>query len=352
MVMLNCKPNEQYGGVRVNGKFNFCADLIKVVVSPLQTSIGHQIDVLAKAVDLEGDPIEYLWTGTGGSFADPTAPETTYTCEQVGDQTITITVSDDGFEYCDCNWTVDITCVEDGGTGGTGGTGATGGQGGMGGSGGCIPDGGAQYAGPADRSCPGSDACGELEVCVDGTCEEAAMVFVSGELFTADLNGPSGADQICARLAEEAGLGGYWMSWTSDRCTSPQKRFHKSTIEYRLINGDQVAANWAELIDGEIDRDIRIDENGINLTTMCDITPPDNLNDFCFVWTNTDYEGYVHMNNGCVGLTWDADSLKPPAQSGQWFRNQPGWTQARTKDCAQDLQAIYCVEQSTAEPIP
>ncbi|MGB8224796.1 MAG: hypothetical protein WCF10_19555, partial [Polyangiales bacterium] len=91
MLMLNCKPNQQYGGVRVNGKFNFCADLIKVVVSPLQTSIGNQIDVLAKAADVEGDEIEYRWTGTGGSFADPSAPATTYTCEQVGDQTITIT---------------------------------------------------------------------------------------------------------------------------------------------------------------------------------------------------------------------------------------------------------------------
>ena len=58
-VMLNCKPNQELGGVRVNGSFNFCADLLKVVVSPLQTSVGHQIDVEAEAEDLEGDPIEY-----------------------------------------------------------------------------------------------------------------------------------------------------------------------------------------------------------------------------------------------------------------------------------------------------
>ncbi len=142
MVVLNCKPNEQYGGVRVNGKFNFCADLMKVVVSPLQTSVGNQIDVLAQAVDLEGDPIEYLWTGTGGSFADPSAPETTYTCEEVGDQTITITVSDDGFKYCDCSWTVDVRCVDGTGAGGTGGMGAAGGAGGAGGSGGTAGAGG------------------------------------------------------------------------------------------------------------------------------------------------------------------------------------------------------------------
>ena len=168
------------------------------------------------------------------------------------------------------------------------------------------------------------------------------MVFVSSELYTADLNGPRGADEICAELADVAGLGGYWMSWTSDRCTSPSKRFHESTIEYRLINGDRVAASWDELIDAELDRSIQFDEYGIRLTDRCTIPGE---NDFCFVWTNTDYDGTVHMNNGCRGLTWDSDSIEPPAQSGQWIRTQFGWTQNQTKDCAQDTQAIYCFEQ-------
>jgi len=137
MVMLNCKLGQQNGGVRVNGKFNFCADLTMVVVSPLQTSVGNQIDVMATAVDVEGDPIEYRWTGTGGSFADPSAAVTTFTCEQVGQQTITITVSDEGFDFCDCSWTTDVTCVEDGGgEGGSGGMGGTAGAGGVGGEGG------------------------------------------------------------------------------------------------------------------------------------------------------------------------------------------------------------------------
>ena len=72
-VMLTCKPPEELGGVRVNGKINFCPNLPEVVVSPLQTSIGNQIDVYARAADVEGDPIEYRWTGTGGEFADWTA---------------------------------------------------------------------------------------------------------------------------------------------------------------------------------------------------------------------------------------------------------------------------------------
>ena len=56
MVMLNCKPPERFGGVRVNGEFNVCPELTKVVVSPLQTSLGNDITLSATAFDPEGDP--------------------------------------------------------------------------------------------------------------------------------------------------------------------------------------------------------------------------------------------------------------------------------------------------------
>ncbi|HSN82255.1 MAG TPA: hypothetical protein VLS88_06725, partial [Polyangiales bacterium] len=122
MVFLNCKRPTRLGGVRVNGKFNICAELAKVVVSPLQTSVGNDIDLSAATVDVEGDDVAVLWNATGGSIADATASETTYTCGEVGAQSITVTVSDDGFERCTHDWTVAVTCVEgDGGTGGTGG---------------------------------------------------------------------------------------------------------------------------------------------------------------------------------------------------------------------------------------
>jgi hypothetical protein len=112
MMMLNCKLPVDDGAVRVNGKFNICAQLHKVVVSPLQTSIGNDIDLSALGMDEEGDPITYTWTGTGGTIADANAASTTYTCGEVGEQTITITISDDNFEYCMDDWTVPVTCVD------------------------------------------------------------------------------------------------------------------------------------------------------------------------------------------------------------------------------------------------
>ena len=96
MVFLNCKRPTVLGGVRVNGKFNICAQLAKVVVSPLQTSVGNDIDLSAQGEDVEGDDISYVWTASGGTIADASAQETTYTCDAIGEQLITITVSDDG----------------------------------------------------------------------------------------------------------------------------------------------------------------------------------------------------------------------------------------------------------------
>ncbi|MGB5696513.1 MAG: hypothetical protein WBM46_12725 [Polyangiales bacterium] len=375
-VMLSCKPPQDLGGVRVNGKFNFCPNLPKVVVSPLQTSIGNQIDVLAQAADVEGDPIAYRWTGTGGSFADPTASVTTFTCEQLGEQTITITVSDDGFVYCDCSWTVDVTCVDGQGGGGSGGAGGMageggtggmagmGGEGGMGGTGGsiCIPDGGAQSAGSATSRFCGEVLCAEMEVCVDQACVPSALVFVSSATSDAALGGPRGADMTCAALAEAAGLGGYWMSWTSDPCTSPFKRFEKSELPYRLLDGTQISSSWDRLTmdppppgQGYLDTVIDTNEAGqlIDPTSLC-TTPATDPAPGCFVWTNTDVEGRVAAlanNNGCLGLTTN-DSAFAPSTVGKITSISRGWTDGSFRTCGLDNLRLYCFEQSVADPIP
>lgn len=150
MVILSCKPPRRFGSVRVDGKVNLCAELTKAVVSPLQTSIGNSIDLFARAIDLDGDEIEFEWTGTGGSFEDAAGAQTSYTCEEAGGHAVTITVSDDGFVHCNSNWTIDITCVGDTGAGGSGGgsgAGGAGGQGGAAGVGGTAGAGGAGAGG-------------------------------------------------------------------------------------------------------------------------------------------------------------------------------------------------------------
>jgi hypothetical protein len=146
-VLLRCSTGRRFGAVRVNGELNICPELTKAVVAPLQTSIGNVITVRSQAEDPEGDTIEYSWTAENGTFANPSAPATFYTCEETGNDHLTISVTNHHSEYCVDSWTVDVSCVDGNGTGGTGGSGATGGNGGTGGSGATGGAGGAGGAG-------------------------------------------------------------------------------------------------------------------------------------------------------------------------------------------------------------
>ncbi|MBW2509758.1 MAG: hypothetical protein JRE81_14095, partial [Deltaproteobacteria bacterium] len=132
MVLLHCKGTERFGGVRVNGKLNVCAELDKVVVAPLQTAAGYALDVRALGSDEEDDEVSYRWTATGGAFDDPDAAETIFTCGEAAEEELTIEVSDDAFKYCSDYWTVPVNCVDDDGAGGTGGDGGAAGAGGSG----------------------------------------------------------------------------------------------------------------------------------------------------------------------------------------------------------------------------
>jgi hypothetical protein len=112
MVMLSCKRANDLGAVRVNGEFNTCAELTKVVSSPLQTSLGNTIALAAEAIDADGDEIEFEWTPQGGTVADRFASSTVYTCGQAGRHRIRIDATDDGFDECISRWFILVTCVD------------------------------------------------------------------------------------------------------------------------------------------------------------------------------------------------------------------------------------------------
>lgn len=109
-VYLNCKRTPPLGGVRVNGKFNFCAQLSKVIVSPLQTSVGHDVDLSVAVWDEEGDDVDFLWAATGGLIEDPTAPLTRFICTASGSYTIFVSASDN--VECIDEWSTNVTCVD------------------------------------------------------------------------------------------------------------------------------------------------------------------------------------------------------------------------------------------------
>jgi hypothetical protein len=204
-----------------------------------------------------------------------------------------------------------------------------------------------------------------MEVCVEGSCQPAGLVFVSSTASDAALGGPRGADITCAELAAAKGLGGYWFSWTSDPCTSPYKRFEKSTLPYRLLDGTQISSSWARLTmdppplgEGNLNNNLNIDESGAvpgrtdfpGSPCVFSNAPPRG----CFVWTNTDIEGRVDAlvhNNGCLGLTTN-DSIFAPSTVGQMTTPFSAWTDGSHPTCGIDGGRIYCFEQSEADPIP
>jgi Cys-rich repeat protein len=134
-LVLRCGRPEALGGVRVNASINYCAEIMTAVAAPWQTSVGNDIEVYVVADDWERDGVEYRWAATGGIIADPTAEATTYTCTEVGNQSIAVRISDDGFDYCRDEKTFAVRCVDGGGP-----------------------------------ECETNDHCEDLEICVGNQC--------------------------------------------------------------------------------------------------------------------------------------------------------------------------------------
>jgi hypothetical protein len=154
------------------------------------------------------------------------------------------------------------------------------------------------------------------------------------------MGGLTGADAECQALAVAAGLTGTYMAWLSDWTGSPLSRFVQSTIPYRLVDGTQVADDWADLVDGlSLDHEISLTETGTG-------PPLGNTNcgggGYYTVYTNTRwagdmYDGALHCSN------WS--STTGPAEWGLVSDIGMIWTQFCQSDTCAALSPIYCFEQ-------
>jgi hypothetical protein len=96
-VLLECDADEvERGELEVVGEFNFSPVIESVIASPSTIPAGGLVDLAVTAFDQDGDPLDYLWSATDGTFSDPTVPVTQWTAPLVaGSYTIEIAVSDD-----------------------------------------------------------------------------------------------------------------------------------------------------------------------------------------------------------------------------------------------------------------
>ena len=174
------------GSVRINAGFDDCPTVL-VTAAPSVTRVGAPVAVKALAADDDPkDRLTYLWTASAGSFANPTASATTFTCPgqgKAGPTTLTVAVSDgtctvtrNTSVYCyalsdagsagDAGG-LDAGVAPDSGAGGAGGNGG-GGQGGTigtGGAGGTCAGAASSCEGTLCNQCTFGVAAGQVDLC-------------------------------------------------------------------------------------------------------------------------------------------------------------------------------------------
>ncbi len=204
---------------------------------------------------------------------------------------------------------------------------------------------------PDTSSTAGAGACGDGHVddgeeCDDGplapgcssACRLYRQVFVTSQVFTGDLGGLDGADAKCQAAAQAVDLTGTYRAWLSSADASPSDRFVKTTIPYRLLNGTQVVADWADLTDGSLAVGINVSEvnggPGKGIHSCVPDTAP-------IVWTSTKDAG---TPTGGMYACSEWSSLGGEGSAGLAGSVDFTWTSNCLAECG-DEAALYCFEQ-------
>jgi hypothetical protein len=196
-------------------------------------------------------------------------------------------------------------------------------------------------SGPASPSTSGpgssSDSAPTMTSTTEDTLETGStgtatfrQVFLTSAVFGAKLGGLEGADAKCQAAAELAGVEGTFRAWISTPTTSPMANFVQSSVPYVRIDGVEIAANWLDLIDGELAAPLEVDEWG-NVQ---------NNGDCGNVWTNTLRDGSPHDEDACTGWT----SLQDAALLGRSDITNYFWTEGCVQDCLKQYH-LFCVQQ-------
>ncbi len=106
--------NDPIGSLDIDATFeivegNLCPRLHFLNAVPSSISDGDSSEVTVLVSDADGDPLTTALTATSGSFEDPAAQSTTYTCGSGGTQTIRVSVTD-GDAACDKTKSFEVEC--------------------------------------------------------------------------------------------------------------------------------------------------------------------------------------------------------------------------------------------------
>lgn len=192
-----------------------------------------------------------------------------------------------------------------------------------------------------DRCGEIDDGCGELMYC--GACapkEEGAqrrMFTTSAPYEGGKLGGLAGADAICQSHATGAHLTGAFQAWLSDSTGSPSTRMIHGTGDYVLVDGTVVAHGWDDLVDGQLEHAVNLDENGAPHGAEENVQCAEGIS----AWTGTEFDGQFDRFDYSCGHWDDSQSY---GLIGDTIAKSPLWTGSCSVACTAQL-LLYCVEQ-------
>jgi len=163
------------------------------------------------------------------------------------------------------------------------------------------------------------------------TTHPPRSVFLTSGDYTGNVGGVAGADTICQGLADTALLPGTFLAWIStSHGNEPETRFSRSTGNYVNTNGDVVADNWTDLVDGSaLDASIAFDAGGAAVILQQ------------VVMTSTDEFGRTLTSNGtCQGWTSSSSSV-----DGLGFTTDTSLRPNALVACERTSNHLFCVEQ-------
>ena len=168
--------------------------------------------------------------------------------------------------------------------------------------------------------------------CTDECQIVRKIIFVTSVTFMGKLGGLTGADQTCQKLAGAAGLKSptTFRAWLSDGFEPVTDRIDPFEGPYIRPDGIQIADNWQDLTDGDLDAPISVDE-----------TKQDHTQLTVYVWTNIAADGGFDGHTSCEG--WNKLPAGKTGRVGTLDSTSATWTHHSELLCV--LQAhLYCVE--------
>lgn len=191
--------------------------------------------------------------------------------------------------------------------------------------------------------------------------DEPRIIFVSSDVYSSDLGGLEGADQICTELALAAGLDGEWMALLSTSEVHARDRtVHTGT--YINTAGSVVSFNgFQDAWDGQepsaIYKSVRYNEFGERLGD-------EDTNHPLPVWTGSGYDGrYVDFptckgkGSSCKDWTWTGEEEDCCCNDsscegsgiycgifGNASSNEGYWIYSRNSGCKGEKH-LYCIQR-------